>query len=1757
MAESERKNVTVYRSVSFKKLESWCTNRGEAQQKKPVDLEAAGVALPTNSGGAEQPLATRNASVSRKVSKISAATAGLPTADPKKVVSTPIPSLSPSIRQLTEKFASSAGRHRSPPADGAPVTRGSTTLPRARCSRGDGSRKSFHEDSSSLEDSDNKTTKSPSRNKPKFHGGADSVSGSDSENKTEKRIFRCLFVDGSARSGKRDHSHVSAYLVSSRKTLSADEEEDIASRPCKSHRSYLSTHHCDFFPLHSDNWPSVTKIRQIFDARQSKGTRQHKPDDCERLKAADTGLSQELSPCQSALFSDESDRLLPCTSAHAASLSLQNKCIAEAQSRDTTADKEEFCCGADFYSKERPQLDSSADAENIERSEKKRVWDTDSFPGRGSSGHVITGSNRSSKIDPSPRRSLSPGSEAAHETLRTTGLTSDPRADLQPPDTSSLSRSQSLATSSCSSLQPGTVRERKDRQGVGLPRDSLHSSHSSSTALAPTTSSFPSSAAAPDKASTSCSPAGAPSTQTRPRAKIAPLIRSLWKFSSGDEDEEQSWKRKESVGATFKALSQDPSLSSSGAEGNTSEKAGGYILCSKNGCWSTKSFGRSSGSEEDSPGSLGSHSREVVRRRSLRKKKKAGGAFLAAGRDDLNDHDGESEDSDSDAAVTMEKFERHHHLNKGELAGARPRSQSARESASHRARVQQWESICSPVMSTTLPGVSRVSKVNIPPFHSSPGGSRCSSRYSSTETLKEEDEGSFNSRVANSRPVSSSVLSKTYHGNVTMYRSPSFGHGDNFSRAPIRVRPKVMASVTSVPTVQTRKGGASTEVRGDENRSRGAGGNGIGNDGKNGISMSDPDITSETVTFLKSDLSELKVRKTSGDKAGPTEGSTFYRMGTRAQGGTLLPSGHRPSLKDLTATLRRTKSFTYSDKPSTGVRRHLRSGTAKRSSSEQQLDAGGEKNEGRLLMADREVESDGDFRGVRGQRTRPYYYYDDDEDDDKGLLPQFCDRYVQEARQVIQDICQMSSREDDDDDDDADGRRVEINLGGNGLQLAKTKEEQKKAGMKFEEKARTDQEAEFENTKGRDKHEGERERRERSRRDGQSVQLEKRDSRSANYKDKVKRQSGEADRASAQVNSEKNMFYDRSLDELSGHESSFTDEGIVTEPEMGPSEPSEKSSLESMGVHLGSQITRDVLGQPVTAWTKSALHDAEECRNKGEEVTDVNILNDSNRLGEVAGNLSKLLPLHTRDSNPALAELSSPVGMSDVNNPCEDIGANDAGSQRSVTAAGPDTPVTPVRRRRRFTPHGNNNSTCSDANNGGNVESIIGAVGNGESAVYRSFSDPMPQRCCSVDEDGNSFSSVDSNLLGALSVKGGGGCPPEASVPGDKGSVSSDLSVYSDSVFRDGDDAVPDYSGVIRSIVAEPGALDRLVTEDSSNGKVPKKKSFSDPSRRSDAPLLSQGDTQLKGQTGRTQPICELDQSGQIPPSSSEPILSEQREELWAPEPEPKWSSPPQPNRCTSGKNKAKKVRSQSESGPSWPDDEGDDGLDQCDDEQEMQKFNFDVKLAGVLSPRMIRRPYRKRSNRLAQYFPHEDPLQPLHLCSAPQEDPSSQTNLTTPPPPPPPNVRPRPKHVRHASEPTTFIPISPPPPPPLQPLKESGCFRAGYPPEPTILREPSGGKAPALEEVTRKTQKYDVELSKAEGDTDSLGPLIVAKDGVPLSVSERPSETTATSGITEAGPQKKSTEDAVSMETRQKAKPRVVSPPFIAFIISTDKRKM
>ncbi|XP_041664458.1 rho guanine nucleotide exchange factor 17-like [Cheilinus undulatus] len=1724
MAEREKKNAAVYRSVSFKKLHSWSANRSEDQQHKSEDLEAAGVALPPEPSKAEQSLATRNVSVSRKVSKITAtttttATASLPTADSKRGCSTPLSSISPSIRQLTEKFNSSgsSGTHRASPGDDAAVTRGSSTLPRDRSSRSDlsPSRLSFHEDSGG--GCDSITTKAfLTENKgQKFHSGTDTLSDSDSENKREKRILARFSTDSSSSNpGKRDYSKINACPSHPRKTVTTDEEEELTLRevppPCKSHRSY-STHHNAFSPLHSDKWPSVTKIRQIFDERQNPSKQQSKTDTCVNLKAAGRGSLQELSPSEGASLADKSDKLSPCSSANEASTSLVG-----AQSKEKRAAK--FWQGMDCYSKSASQLLSNDEEAEIETQGSKK--DT------VSSQNTLKRSSHSchhQRIKPSPHRSHSPSTEAeaAHETHRTTVLTSDPGPDLHPPATSSWSQSQSLDTSSCSSfLQQPTARERRDRQGVGLPRDSLHSSHSSSRAPAPTSSSSPlSSAPAQDKAITSSSSV-APFTELEAPTRVVSPLSSRWRFSSGDEEEEHT--RRGRVGGRG-GWSGPSGLSSSitcrPGERGTTERGGSYLSRSKNGWLGAKSIGRSSGSEEDSPGCLGPHSRESVRRRSLRKKKRVSGT-LTTGRDDYGDHDGESEDSDSDTALTMEHIEqRHQQYTAGEIAGKVSRSHSARLPSSHsnRARVQQWEHMSSSPTSKTLPGVSRVSKVNILPFASSPGGSRCSSRYSSTETLKEEDQANRSPNVFGT--PSSSMLSKTYHGNFTMYRSPSFGHGDNFSRTPVRVRPKIVP-VTPLPGVIARESGVSEGVRDGENIRRTTGGDMVDDKLNNRISMSNPDITSETMSllnFLKSDLSELKVRKTN---QGVVEGSSVYRMGSRTHGGTLQPSGNRPSLKDLTATLRRAKSFTYADKPAASRRGFSTGGTTKRSSSERQLDCDGDREGGRGSVSDREVESDGgDFRVGRGQRMRDFGF-----DDEEGIIPPFQERYVLEARQVIRDICQMSSREDDDDD----VRKADRYLKDDFFQGKKANEEKQKSGVNVKDEARTDQGAELRNTKDRDKNETERER-ERSERDGQSMQLEKLNSRGTEYREKATRQNREMEKALPKGDSEESMFYDRSVDELSGHESSLTDEGIVTEPETGPTDPAERSFLGSAGVNMGSQVARDVLGQPVTIWKQSALHEAEGFKQEKEEMAE-NGTNCTNRPNEVSAPSCLPIPTLLVESDSDNMELSSTAAFNNINNTSEEVNTNSTVLQRSAgIIGGLDSPTTPsaIRRRRKFSPSGNNN-TGSDSSNGSNAESTTAAGGNGESTVYRSLSDPMPQRRCSLAEDGNGFSSVDSNLLGSLSVKGGG--VPEASVVAAlseyKGSVASDLSVYSDGGLRD--DGVGDYSGVIRSIVAEPGAMDRLMTDDHGNGKAPKKKSFSDPSRRSDAPLLSQNDPQFKGQTGSTQPISELDQPGQIPPSISEPILSEQREELWESEVKPQPVLPTQPHPHNSS-NKVK-VHSQSECLQSENlDDEDDDVIDQGEEECEIHKFNFDLKLAEVLSPRMVRRPVRKRPNRLAQFFPHEDPFEPQEMGSEEQEDHSDPNDLTPPLPPLQSKPKTRPKHVRHASEPTTFIPISPPPQ--LQVLRKAAGSTTEGP-------KPSGHKTPSLEDVT---QKYILDLNTADRDTEGQGPPPAAREGGEglVSASEGTSESSS-SGITKAGPQKNSTGDSASTAASQRTKPRV-----------------
>ncbi|KAJ8256795.1 hypothetical protein COCON_G00189470 [Conger conger] len=917
----------------------------------------------------------------------------------------------------------------------------------------------------------------------------------------------------------------------------------------------------------------------------------------------------------------------------------------------------------------------------------------------------------------------------------------------------------------------------------------------------------------------------------------------------------------------------------------------------KNGSWA-KPPGRSSGSEEDSPVPL-AHSRENVRRRSLRKKKKSS-AVVGVSRDESGDSD------DSDTTPVMEQFERHQQTGDVEQPGCRPEGPRSRPYFGG----QPWErgypqgslgpdgyrrhyrgasdGVIVPSGSTPVPVVSRVSKVNISSFISSPCGSRNSSRYSSTETLKEEDQPSPASSLA---AAASSVMSKTYHGNATMYRSPSFGHGDNFSRAPVRVRPRLPFNTGS-----TEGSGLDSRVY---RRSLST------EKDKHGMSMSNPDITSETLTllsFLKTDLSELRVRKKGGTGTDQNEDScslnsgyhsvpgtsSVYRMGSRSQG---YPHG-RPSLKDLTATLRRAKSFTCSEKPQ--GRRHSSGSGAKRSSSELRLD---QARDGEVLVPEREVESDDCQRG---------YSYEE-------LMPTpLQDRYVQEAQQVIRDICQMSAQDDSFD------MEYEKDKG------CRTKEDEKAAGEEEEEEVQNE-----------------------NRSSGLSQEL---------IDVPFSGEGRESEKCLREGEWDENVSYDKSVDELSGHESSLTDEGIVTEPESGS---------------CGGSSNKDILGQTLTVWKQSGLYEEEG-------------LGADPKKGSVP---------------PVLAVKTEYEGVAIV-------GESGIGSKNM--SQGPlEAPSTPsaIRRRRKFSSTGNNGS---DSSNGSNCES------NGE--TYRSLSDPMPHCRRSITEDAKSY-SVDSNLLGSLSLSSKSGIPePSAAELSEcTGSAASDLSVCSD--------GLKDYSTVIQSIVREPGTMDKLIDE-KANGKAVKKKSFSDPSRRGES-------LDGPGFKGPSEPISELEQP--IPPSSSEPILSEQRDEL---------------GELEERRRPGGKPRSQSERAlPSHLEQEVTEGAP-C--------FPFDPKLAEVLSPRASRRSSKKRSNRATHQQLSDPELQVEQPAEMQQQPPQ---HLLRP--------RPRPKHVRHASEPATFLPIMPPEGHLSQ--RQSVPVGAQEPSLPAGHKPYQADQAPSLEDVTKQ----------------------------------------------------------------------------------------
>ncbi|XP_064158672.1 rho guanine nucleotide exchange factor 17-like [Anguilla rostrata] len=1420
MAEKEKeKKVAVYRSVSFKKLESWSANKTQSgtedHQHKSKDLERSALPPPPTEAAAEkaQLKPARYVRASRKVSKISAAS--LSTAELKKGTR----SVSPSIRQLSEKFSSNTGHAHASTSVNSGVLKSITQTRSKFKDEGLPSQKLLLEDSGYLPAHDKDLLESSTdKAEDQSFSVCGSVSSSDTE-KSQGRITRATAGLAASGAGKRHYSQITSAHSDCNKIVTAEDEAFVPGTPvCKSQRGYV-TAHGDTIHVDLTNWPSVTKIRELFGDGNRK---QYRPtSDSDDLKSA----SHQADRVKETALTDRGEGhspLLPRT--------WQDVNSADHDINVSSVERQ----GAILSSNE------------------SRYQDMDfAFSTEQSDETVLSDSSRSSlhrEQLPHARRAQSPSSREPVEKW-TVKLNSDPKPPPPAPPPRSSSIALPLRTHSfASGRQP---QKREARQ----PSDSLHSWHSSSR----------------PQAAPSAAPAGA-------------------RLSSGEEED--------SAGRRSRGARSGLPLVRGGAS---------FSRNSKNGSWAVPP-GRSSGSEEDSPVPL-AHSRDNVRRRSLRKKKKSS-AVVGVSRDD----DGDSDDSDS--TPVMEQFERHQQTGDSEQPGRRSEGPRSRPTFGG----QTWErgypqgslgpdgyrrhyrgasdgAIVSSG-STPVPVVSRVSKVNISSFISSPSGSRSSSRYSSTETLKEEDQPC---PAGSTAAGASSVMSKTYHGNFTMYRSPSFGHGDNFSRAPVRVRPRLPFNTGSAEGAGLDCRGYRRSLSSEKDKQR--------------MSMSNPDIASETLTlltFLKTDLSELRVRKKGGtgtdqneDSCGLNSGyhgtagtSSVYRMGSRSQG---YPH-RRPSLKDLTATLRRAKSFTYSEKPQ--GRQQSSSSGAKRSSSELRLDQSGD---GEVVVSDREVESD--------DCQRSYGYEE--------LMPTpLQDRYVQEAQQVIRDICQMG----------AQGDSLDMEYEDKGKKFRR-KEDEKAAAEEAEDEAQKE-----------------------NRRSGRSQKV---------IDAPFSGEGIESEKCLRKGESDENVSYDKSVDELSGHESSLTDEGIVTEPESGSCRGS---------------LNKDILGQPLTVWKQSGLYE-EQGRGVNPEKVSV---------------------------PPVLAVKTEYEGVAIV---------GESGSGRNVTQGPLEAPSTPsaIRRRRKFSSAGNNGS---DSSNGSNCES------NGE--TYRSLSDPMPHCRRSIAEDTKSF-SVDSNLLGSLSLSSKSGIPEPSAADLSEctGSAASDLSVCSD--------GLRDYSTVIQSIVREPGTMDKLIDE-KANGKAVKKKSFSDPSRRGES---SDG----PGFKGPSEPISELEQA--IPPSSSEPILSEQRDEL---------------GELEERRRPGGKPRSQSERAlPSHLEQEVTEGAP-C--------FPFDPKLAEVLSPRASRRSSKKRSNRATHQQlsdPEQQVGQPAELLQQPPQH----------------LLRPRPKHVRHASEPATFLPIMPPER--HLPQCQSVPVSAQEPSLPTVHKPYQAGQAPSLEDVTKQ---YILTLNTADAPT-------------------------------------------------------------------------
>ncbi|KAM9320659.1 LOW QUALITY PROTEIN: rho guanine nucleotide exchange factor 17-like [Gastrophryne carolinensis] len=296
--------------------------------------------------------------------------------------------------------------------------------------------------------------------------------------------------------------------------------------------------------------------------------------------------------------------------------------------------------------------------------------------------------------------------------------------------------------------------------------------------------------------------------------------------------------------------------------------------------------------------------------------------------------------------------------------------------------------------------------------------------------------------------------------------------------------------------------------------------------------------------------------------------------------------------------------------------------------------------------------------------------------------------------------------------------------------------------------------------------------------------------------------------------------------------------------------------------------------------------------------------------------------------------------------PPESLGSDKCSEVKANNQSPLDAPPTPgtMRRRRKFPSLGN-----------GGTDSTSGSNGETGSENYRSLSDPMPHRRYSITEDSVSF-SVDSNLLGSLNAK--------STISDSSASALSEYTGSAASVLSCSSDGVRDYNTVIQTIVSQPGALDKVIDE-KGNGKTIKKKSFSDPSRR--------GELTTPGLEDSAEPSKDLEQS--ILSSSSEPILSEQRDGL---------------EQLEEVDEEAGKVSVEAE----------ENGL------EGNQNLTFDPNIVNVLSPRILRRSSKKRSNRIGSHEGNKEGEE--------SPDALGQQKLAN-------------KHVRHASEPAAFIPISPP----------------------------------------------------------------------------------------------------------------------------------